>query len=84
MIPDNFIISIAAEFKWLEKLVEYRVRAFHNPNLGEGQIKAVLTPQDKSEITDFIREYSTKLGQTEEQLIHAKVNLETIEQRSEG
>jgi hypothetical protein len=48
------------------------------------QIKAALTPQDKSEITDFIKEYSTKLVQLEEQLIHAKVNLETIEQRSEG
>ena len=33
MIPDNFIKSIAAELKWLEKLVEYRVGVFHNPNL---------------------------------------------------
>jgi hypothetical protein len=49
-----------------------------------GKIKASLTLQDKTEITDFIREYSTKLVQLEEQLTHAKVNFETIEQRSEG
>jgi len=33
MIADNFIKSISAELKWLEKLVEYRVGAFHDPNL---------------------------------------------------
>lgn len=47
-----------------------------------GKIKLALTPQDKTEITDFIREYSNKLVQLEEQLTHAKVNFETIEQRS--
>ena len=33
MIAGNFIKSISAELKWLEKLVEYRVGAFHDPNL---------------------------------------------------
>ena len=92
MIADNFIKSISAELKWLEKLVEYRAGAIKS-NVSEIQtrttelgvkIKASLTLQDKTEITDFIREYSTKLVQLEEQLTHAKVNFETIEQRSEG
>lgn len=46
------------------------------------KIKLALTPQDKTEITDFIREYSNKLVQLEEQLTHAKVNFDIIEQRS--
>lgn len=46
------------------------------------KIKVALTPEDKSEITDFIKEYSNKLVQLEEQLTHAKVNFDTIEQRS--
>ena len=33
MITDDFINSISAEFKSLEKLIEFRVGAFHDPNL---------------------------------------------------
>lgn len=33
MITDDFINSISAELKWLEKLIEFRVGAFHDPNL---------------------------------------------------
>ena len=51
-------------------------------DLGE-KIKVTLTPADKSEMTDFIKEYSAKLVELEEKLVHAKANMNLIEDRAE-
>ncbi len=47
-------------------------------DMGE-KIKNKLTPEDESNMTDFIHQYSTKLISLEGQMFHAKVNFENID-----
>ncbi len=48
------------------------------------KIKVAMVPEDRTEITDFIKEYSSKLVELEEKLIHAKANVNLIENRAEA